>query len=494
MVSEEQTNWREIAQRAREKLAEAQEFIQQVTSPPFVYGTVIGLNGESVDVDVGGKVMELSFVGKVKDQLRAGTAVRLNPETYAVIDVRSQNKTGVLSTVEEVLENGSAVVNDSGKRQVLRTSSQVQPGDRIIVDAGYHTVLTNLGKKSNLHHVAAVPVVPWSKVGGLEQTIEALKEDLEKPFVHREVYTRYGKKAPKGILLYGPPGCGKTLIAKAIAYNLTEMARKEGRIDGGNGYFFSVKGPEFKSMWYGESERGIREFFAQGRDGAKRHGLSVGFLDEAEALIGKRGTKLGGGHIDDSLVTQFNAEMDGLDDNGNFIVVLATNRPDIIDDAILRPGRIDRKIRVGRPNKDAALNIYQIHLSGMPVYQENSAEDTTEELARYASEEMFSDRYPLFSVTFQGGDKQYIQMGEVASGAMIESIAQRAAGKAIKREIGGDQRKGLVRKDLQSSIGDEYQESRGLVSFDEDDLRIIFPSRYKSIVQVTRVYEGRDGN
>ncbi|MBS3086225.1 AAA family ATPase [Candidatus Pacearchaeota archaeon] len=489
---------KDIALRAREKLSEAEEFIVHVTRPPFIYGTVISVNEDSVDVDVNGRVMEVGYNPEILDELIPGAGARLNPETYAVIETRERKGGNILTSIEEILEDGSVVVNVGGRRQVLKTEEEVREGDRITVDPNFRIILQNFGKKSNQHHVAEIPIVPWSKIGGLESAIQSLRDAIEEPFIYKDIYARYGKRAPKGVLLHGPSGCGKTLLGKAVAYNLSERLKKQGGQSNGNGYFLSVKGPDLKTMWYGESERGIRELFSTGRENSRQTGdVTVMFLDEAESLFGRRGSKMGGGHIDDSLVNQFLAEMDGMEANHNIVLILATNRADMIDSAVLRPGRIDKRIRVGRPNnQDSVRDIFGIHLGGMPVYGNGATRDdhNTLALAKYASEHLFGSEYPIFDVRFREGDFAYVGMEHLTSGAMIESISQRAAGKAIKREIGG-KKEGLTKDDLTDSIRDEYSEFKDLAVCDADDLREIFPKRYDSIAELNRSYNrGKHGH
>ncbi len=482
----------DLLMRTREKLAEANDFIKAITTTPFTYGVVVNYNGgDSVDVAIGGKVVEIGYHQRIRSKLAPGIGVRIKDipagmsSIPCVMDIRPYNGIGVTTSIDEVLEDGRVVVEDGGKKYVLKICGNAEKGDRIIVDSGINVVMQNLGKKSKQYHVAEIPYVPWCAIGGLEETIETLKEAVEEPFIHSEIYERYGKHPPKGVLFYGPPGCGKTLLAKAVAYNLSERMREEGKSNG-NGYFLSVKGPELKNMWYGESERGIRELFQRARENAKeRDDITVLFLDEAESLLGKRGNRLG--HIDDSLVTQFLAEMDGMEANSNVVLILATNRADIIDPAVLRSGRIDRRIRIGRPNKTACEQIFGIYLKDMPIAESKSIiNNNSSSLSKYASCQIFSPLYPVFEARFNDGKLENICLGNLMSGAMVESICQRAAGLAIKREI-KQGISGIEKDDLGIAIKQEYEEYRELVQIEREDLEACFQGRIDAITDVRRI-------
>ncbi len=489
-MTQEETDWKELVLRTKQKLEEANEFIQKVTAPPFLTGIVVNYNkaSESADVSVDGKIFEVNYIPGVSKRLKSGVSVRLNPETKVIMDVRKSNRTGVLTTVSEVLSNSTAIVEEAGVKRVILTTAKVSEGDRVIVDEGFHVVIKNLGKKSTQYHLQETPFVPWSKIGGLESVISSIRECVEEPFVHRKIYERYGKIAPKGVLLYGPSGCGKTLLAKGIAYNLAERLREEHTEKSNNlnaksnGYFISVKGPELLNKYVGNSEDRIREIFSRARDSSKQRGdVTVLFFDEAESLLKNRGSGISS-DIYDSIVAQFLSEMDGMDNNENMVVVLATNRPDIIDPAVLRPGRIDRKIRVGRPNHRAVEDIFNIYLSGMPIYD---GKHTTASLATYARDRLFSDEYPLFEVHFNEGNHSIVRLGHLTSGAMIKSISGLAAGKAIKREIKSG-KEGLMEKDLSDSVIDTYQGYRAIASIGSDDLLDFFSKRYNSIKHIAR--------
>jgi proteasome-associated ATPase len=479
----------------KERAIEAADILKQLTKPPLQYATLIEVNNDVANITfMDGRSFVVYYDPRLKDDFKQGQTVRVSPETMAVVGIDKEMKNHSYAKVKEVLPDGRVQIDGGGRDKIISSVvKELKVGDNVLTDNGYSLVIEKIENKKSLYELESVPNIPWSKIGGLENIIESIKEAVEEPFQNREVYEKYGLNVPKGILLYGPPGCGKTLLAKAVAYNLSENMQDDitvgfideaetllgrrgshlgsGHLDdslvttflaemnginagngkrnlngkNGGGYFLSVKGPEFKNMWYGESERGIREFFAQGRERSE-----------------------------------------------NFLLILATNRAEDLDPAVVGPHRIDRKFRVGRPSRKASIDIMNIHLSGIPVYS-NGKKEKINELSNYGCEELSSEKYPLFEVTFNRGDRDYVLMGNLVSGAMIESIANRAKLKAAKREIKKSRIKGLVKKDLVEAVRDEYLQNRSLASFDDEDLKEIYGERYESISEIKRNYGGING-
>jgi proteasome-associated ATPase len=317
-----------------------------------------------------------------------------------------------------------------------------------------------------------VPELPWEKVGGQDQALQAIKDAIELPLLHGELFQKFQHATPKGFLLYGPPGCGKTLIGKATAYNLTKQLREKTG-DEMKEYFMHVKGPEILNMWVGESERIVREIFSTAREKRREGFLPFLFIDEAESILGTRRASRYS-NILSTLVPMFCSEMDGIDSLHDVVIILASNRADLIDPAILRPGRIDRKIKVNRPNKDGAREIYRIYLTNDLPYDGALAKEAgnigaaIDRLVERILEMQFArcDENKFLEITLRSGRKEILYRSDLLSGAIIASIVERAKGLAIKRAIAdpgrGDTTQspaGISESDLHLSFIAEFTEN-----------------------------------
>jgi proteasome-associated ATPase len=299
-----------------------------------------------------------------------------------------------------------------------------------------------------------VTELPWNAIGGQEEAVQAIRDTIELPFMHRDLFKRFEHTVPKGFLLYGPPGCGKTLLGKATAYNLRQQIKSQTGQDHPE-FFLHVKGPEILNMWVGESERQVRDLFAQCRERANDGALAFLFIDEAESVLGTR--RAGRYHsILSTLVPMFCTEMDGIEPLQNVVVILASNRADLIDPAILRPGRIDRKIRVRRPDQVGARRIFEIYLKDtLPLA------DPAQEMAKAAAEAQFARtaENAFLEVVYRSGKKDTLYRGDLASGAIIAAVVERAKSLAIKRSIEMKAESPITRDDLLQALRKEYDEN-----------------------------------
>jgi proteasome-associated ATPase len=360
--------------------------------------------------------------------------------------------------------------------------STLKSGDEVRVDSNYRMALEMLSStKSHEHYLDNVPELPWEKVGGQEAALQAIKDAIELPLLHVDLFKKFQHATPKGFLLYGPPGCGKTLIGKATAYNLTkQLGDKTGAEM--HEYFMHVKGPEILNMWVGESERMVREIFATAREKRGEGFMPFLFIDEAESILGTRRASRYS-NILSTLVPMFCSEMDGIDSLNDVVIILASNRADLIDPAILRPGRIDRKIKVNRPDKQGARDIYRIYLTddlpydGVLAKEADGMGASIERLIERFVDWQFTrrDENKFLEVTLRSGRKETLYRSDLISGAIIASIVERAKAMAIKRAIATQQEEGIRETDLQLAFNAEYMENDIFPTTDitEDWLKLI---------------------
>ncbi len=356
------------------------------------------------------------------------------------------------------------------QRSALLSKEKLKPGLDVRLDVNQRVALEVIGMGKRVERsLETVTELPWSSIGGQDEAVQAIRDTIELPFLHRDLFKRFEHTVPKGFLLYGPPGCGKTLLGKATAYNLRQQVKAQSGVDRPE-FFLHVKGPEILNMWVGESERQVRDLFAQCRERANDGALAFLFIDEAESILG---TRHGGRYhsMASTLVPMFCTEMDGLEPLQNVVVILASNRADLIDPAILRPGRVDRKVKVRRPDAAGARSIYEIYLRDSLPLAEPKAE-----LARAAVQVHYarSEENQFLEVVYRSGKRDILYRGDLASGAIIAAVVERAKSLAIKRAIETKQETHLTRQDLLAALQSEYQENDLFPSTDvtEDWLKL----------------------
>ena len=466
-------------QQAKEQLAALRDEVEKLSQPPSAYGTFVGMNPDgSVDVVASGRKMRVSIHPDLDPgQLRRGDEVVLN-ESLNVVLVREGERSGEVVKLKELLEGGQrAIIFGRGDEERVcdladeLIGTTLRAGDALLLDVRSGLLFERLDRQEVEELVLEeVPDVTYDDVGGLDGQIEAITDAVELPYLHRELFGTYRLPAPKGILLYGPPGCGKTLIAKAVANSL---AKKVAEVTGNTNirsYFLNIKGPELLNKYVGETERQIRLVFERAREKAEEGVPVIVFFDEMDSLFRTRGTGISS-DMESTVVPQLLAEIDGVETLRDVIVIGASNREDLIDPAILRPGRLDVKIKIERPNEEAAAQIFSRYLTAdLPI---DAAEisgpgggdpaKAVQAMIEATVAEMYrtDDENQFLEVTYQNGDKEILFYRDFASGAMIENIVRRAKKLAIKREIAGEGG-GIRTQDLLDSIRREYKENEDL--------------------------------
>jgi proteasome-associated ATPase len=446
----------EVFVEARQTIEKLEEVIKKVTSPANRIGTFLGNVGkETAHIVVGGADYYCNVDPRIPiAKLKKGTRVLVN-EAFVIVGDLGFEPAGPVTKVTEVIGTDRLRVgNEHGTQSlVLQRSAPLakaalKQGDEVRVDSNYRMALEMMSAPgSHEHYLDNVPELPWSKVGGQERAIEAIKDAIELPLLHPHLFQKFHHATPKGFLLYGPPGCGKTLIGKATAYNLTRQLRDKatGAEKDVREYFMHVKGPEILNMWVGESERMVREIFATAREKRREGFMPFLFIDEAESILGTRRASRYS-NILSTLVPMFCSEMDGIDSLNDVVIILASNRADLIDPAILRPGRIDRKIKVDRPNKEGAREIYRIYLTNDLPYDGALAKEADnigaaiEKLIERFVDWQFArrDENKFLEVTLRSGRKEVLYRADLISGAIIASVVERAKAMAIKRAIASE--------------------------------------------------------
>ena len=490
----------------REQLALLREEVEKLTAPPNPFGIVLGINEDgTADVSASGRKMRVNVEPTLEIKaLEIGQEVLLN-EAYNIVDVRTFERGGEVVTIKERIDDDRIIIlGRADEERVVEVAAPLQgeflrAGDHVRMEPRTGLVFERLVRPEVEELVLEeVPDITYEDIGGLTDQIEIIQDAVELPYLYKDRFADYQLAAPKGVLLYGPPGCGKTLIAKAVANSLAKaVGRKEGNEDI-RSYFLNIKGPELLNKYVGETERQIRLVFQRAREKSEEGWPVIVFFDEMDSLFRTRGTGVSS-DVESTIVPQLLSELDGVEALKNVIVIGASNREDLIDPAILRPGRLDVKIKIERPTDDAAKQIFRIYLTNELPYAKKSLDahdgDINAFLARVVEDavtKMYAtgDDNRFLEVTYANGDREILYFKDFASGAMIENIVRRAKKDAIKREIAGGAT-GLVEEDVLTAITQEFREHEDLPNTtNPDDWAKISGKKGERIVYVRTLIEG----
>ena len=484
---------------ARDHIAALREEVEKLTQPPSAYGVIVGKNDDgTVDVLTSGRKMRVSLHPDIDhDDLPRGSEVVLN-ESFNVVHARQPEITGEVVTIKELLDDGvrALVVGRADEERVCELAdvlrgAHLRSGDTMRLDPRSNMLLEKLPRPEVEDLLLEeVPDISYADIGGLDNQIEQIADAVELPFLYADLFAEHQLPAPKGILLYGPPGCGKTLIAKAVANSLAKKVADKMGGEKGRSYFINIKGPELLNKYVGETERQIRLVFQRAREKSEEGWPVIVFFDEMDSMFRTRGSGISS-DMESTIVPQLLAEIDGVEGLRNVIVIGATNREDLIDPAILRPGRLDVKIKIERPNADAARQIFAQYLTNeIPI---QAGAEVPQMIATTVAEMYRDDEDNQFlEVTYQNGDKEILYYKDFSSGAMIENIVRRAKKLAIKRVIAGGER-GVCTQDLLDSIRQEYKEHEDLPNTtNPDDWAKISGKKGERIVFIRTLVKGRE--
>jgi len=492
-------------QEAKAQIEALRAEIEKLTAPPSSYAIYSSMNPDgTANVFVSGRKMKVSLLPAINGkELRRGQEVVLN-EALNVIEAKGFDVQGEVVRLKDVLEGGRALVTlhfDEEKVAELADpllAERLSVGDHLLYDARSGYVIEKLPKSEAEDLVLEeVPDVDYEHIGGLQKELEHVRDAVELPFLHAELFAEFKLSAPKGVLLYGPPGCGKTLIAKAVA---NSIAKKLGHLTGRQirSYFLHVKGPELLNKYVGESERQVREVFKKAKEQAAEGNPVIVFFDEMDALFRTRGTGISS-DIESTIVPQFLSEIDGMERLRNVIVIGASNRQDLIDPAVLRAGRLDVKVKVGRPDATAARDIFSKYVSTeLPFAPEELAQHggdrkaLVEKLTTLTVDTMYaaSEENKFIEVTYANGEKEVLYFKDFASGALIEGIVSRAKKYAVKRAI-AKEGVGLRSEDLIRAIREEFKEHEDLPNTtNPDDWAKVAGKKGEKIVHLRTISGG----
>ncbi|WP_328899376.1 MULTISPECIES: proteasome ATPase [unclassified Streptomyces] len=495
---------------ARDQIVALKEEVDRLAQPPAGFGVFLQTNEDGTcDIFTGGRKLRVNVSPSVAlEDLRRGQEVMLN-EALNVVDAMEFERAGDIVTLKEILEDGerALVIGHTDEERVVRLAEPllditIRPGDALLLEprSGY---VYEVVPKSEVEELVLeeVPDIDYNKIGGLGDQIELIRDAVELPYLHPDLFKEHELRPPKGILLYGPPGCGKTLIAKAVANSLAKKVAEVTGQPAGKSYFLNIKGPELLNKYVGETERHIRLVFQRAREKASEGTPVIVFFDEMESLFRTRGSGVSS-DVENTIVPQLLAEIDGVEGLENVIVIGASNREDMIDPAILRPGRLDVKIKIERPDAEAAKDIFAKYLTpSLPLHADDLAEHTgSKEAAAHAMiqsvvERMYteSEENRFLEVTYANGDKEVLYFKDFNSGAMIQNIVDRAKKMAIKAFLDHGQ-KGLRVSHLLQACVDEFKENEDLPNTtNPDDWARISGKKGERIVFIRTLVTGKQG-
>ena len=498
-----------VLQSERDRLEALKDEVEKLTQPPATFGTFLRQNeDDSVDVFTGGRKMRVNVDPELDaDRFRPGVEIILN-EALNVVEVLDQDVQGEVVRIKEVLADDRMIVVGRGDEERVALMSArvkaeaVRAGDPVLFDARSGYALEKLPREEVEEVILEeIPNITYEDIGGLTSQIEDIRDAVEMPFLYAELFAEHQLKPPKGVLLYGPPGCGKTLIAKAVANSLAkQMTERSGQSEA-RSYFMNIKGPELLNKYVGETERHIRLIFQRAKERSAEGFPVIVFFDEMDSLFRTRGTGISS-DVENTIVPQLLSEIDGVETLKNVIVIGASNREDMIDPAILRPGRLDVKIKIERPDAQAAKEIISKYLtSAVPIHQEElkrSDGDVQRAFQRMIDATMdrmyaTSDENRFLEVTYASGDKEILYFKDFNSGAMIENIVSRSKKNAIKRFLSTGE-KGLRLEYLLTAIRDEFKENEDLPNTtNPDDWARISGKKGERIVYVRTLIGDEEG-
>ncbi len=494
---------------ARDQIVSLKEEVDRLAQPPTGFGTFLQVNDdESVDVFTAGRKLRVNVSPAVdRDALRKGQEVILN-EAMNVVQALEFEEVGEVVAFKEVLEDGlrALVMGHADEERIVRiaeslTGTKLRPGDSLLLDSRSGYVYERIPKSEVEDLVLEeVPDIDYASIGGLRGQIESIRDAVELPYLHPEIFIEHELKPPKGVLLYGPPGCGKTMIAKAVAASLAKKV-SERTGEEGRSFFLNIKGPELLNKYVGETERHIRLVFQRAREKASEGTPVIVFFDEMDSLFRTRGSGVSS-DVENTIVPQLLSEIDGVEGLENVLVIGASNREDMIDPAILRPGRLDVKIKIERPDAESARDIFSKYLtSRLPLHSVDLAEfnddreATVAAMIRATVERMYteSEENRFLEVTYANGDKEVLYFKDFNSGAMIQNIVDRAKKMAIKDFLTTSQ-KGIRVEHLLASCVDEFKENEDLPNTtNPDDWARISGKKGERIVYIRTLVTGKDG-